>query len=104
MRADQVPTERRRRELAGDLTQLLRPPHDALHRVVIGEHGIRGVDLLLDGGGEQAQRLGRGLLRGKGGVVDVGREHAVHLADDRAEARDAVQKDVGRRGHLFEPE
>ena len=85
MRADQVAAERGRRELAGDLTQLLRPSHDALHRVVVGEHRVRGVDLLLDRGGEQAQRLGRGLLGGEGGVVDVGRQHAVHLADDRAE-------------------
>ena len=57
------------------------------------------VDLLVDGGREQGERLLARLLGRERGVVGLGREHGVHLADHLAEPPRAAdeRRRVGRR-------
>ena len=57
--------------------------------VAVGEVEEDPLDLLVDGRGQQPERLGGRLLGRERGVAGVRAQHGVHRADDLAEAPDA---------------
>ena len=102
MVADHAPDRPEMTEQAELLTHLLGPADDRLEHLVVAQIEEDVPDLLVDGGGEQAERFGARLLGRERGVARVGGEHAVHARRDLAESAEPAEELLRRGGQLVE--
>ena len=93
--ADHAPAAGHAREQAHALAHLLAAAGDRRQHRVVGQLREDRLDLLVERGRQQRERLGTGLLGGEAGIAGVGREQHVHRADDLAEALEVGEEARG---------
>ena len=86
------------REHAQALAHLLAEAGDRLQHLALGQVREDRLDLLVERGGDQRERLGARLLGGEAGIARVGREQDVHRARHLAEALEPLEEARGIAG------